>query len=48
MAAPIETPEGITIVKNGLTVNEIISVTEVEVLDLLSEGPIEGYNQFFY
>lgn len=42
MAAPVETPEGITIVKNGLTVNEIISVTEVEVLDLLSEGPIEG------
>lgn len=42
MATPVEAPEGITVKGTTYQINGAISKTEIEVLDLISEGPIEG------
>ena len=42
MATPVEAPEGIRITQNGRYLTGIVSVSEIEILDLISQGPIEG------
>lgn len=42
MATPVEAPEGIRITQNGRYLTGIVSVSEIEILDLISQGPIDG------
>jgi predicted phage tail protein len=42
MATPKEAPEGIKVKGVNYNITGIVSVAEIEVVDLISQGPIDG------